>query len=1159
MARVSTDLTGLQSGTSYDASVTARGDGETWADSDSSDIVTFNTLSKLSTPTGFEIDSTNDVENKTDTSITFRWEEIDSHQRYIIEYQETGQAAQSVEFDVYQTKTINSKLYGYYELTSLLPGTTYSARIKRLAPTDDFEDSDYSESTSAKTKRPIPVAAPSNFDMRTGKLIVRWNEHINAVSYVCVAYLNGSEAETISVSGSPAEFTRLNEGSTYTFGLKAFASPSDNEFCDSSEAISGPVSYNVSSLPAPETFRVTETTDTTITLEWTAVSGATGYELQFRKVGGSYQPLVNFIESDSIYTRTVINLDPNTEYEFQLIALGDGDTIQNSVPTTITSRTERKPMTQLLSPVDFGVQLKDENGLDADYLSYNFVRLMWSPIDNAVGYRIRYRKSTESEWQSLTNFSVYASGYNIDKCYIEIHSLESLTNYTFDIISIGDNVDYINSTETTITATTDRAPAVPLAAPQNFVISGTTATAIELSWSSVAHASGYRVRYKKSADQAWESTTDFTSSNGVCQTSISPLDSDTEYTFELTAVGDSLDYTDSESVTIMGVTAEAPKKLAAPEIFRTKSVTDSKAVIEWSSVDGATGYRLRYRKGNGSWLSITKNNQPGTTADWENELAGLSANSGYECELTILGDGVNNLDSDPQILSFTTLVSGELEPTTLSAVIVNGGFYCQWEPVDGANSYVLAYFDTQNDESSIVESIRINGSETYWQTNILTSDPDGQGYLAIYPSVLPTNGTGNERKPWSNFVQVRDVGSVYELLPPRNVNVVGTTMSVISLEWEPVLAATSYVVKCGTKEVVTQSAFADITGLLADTDYEIQVKSRSTYSFFARNESDYGAPITARTAQRVLEKLEAPNIRLVSKTDSTITVNWEFVEHASGYKLFYNVAGSGNPATKIESYETVGNKAQVTITGLSAATNYIIEALAVGDAYDYQDSDRSRLPVKTDSAPLIPLDTPSGLVCVDKTKDTISLEWNGVANASGYIVSYGSRTISVTNPAAVLPNLAHGRTYSIKVKAVGDGSVYGDSPYTAAIRVETDSDPIPEGERKTALNYIRTGRLVSIKPTEVIPKGTAIKQGAVVGVINHTRFDEDKFGSLELDGIYNVPLASGASFALGDLVCLDEDGNAAASGMKFGYAIEATNSKSRRVKTLLVPWLDTLK
>ena len=98
MARVSTDLTGLQSGTSYDASVTARGDGETWADSDSSDIVTFNTLSKLSTPTGFEIDSTNDVENKTDTSITFRWEEIDSHQRYIIEYQEKFLLLDSVQF-----------------------------------------------------------------------------------------------------------------------------------------------------------------------------------------------------------------------------------------------------------------------------------------------------------------------------------------------------------------------------------------------------------------------------------------------------------------------------------------------------------------------------------------------------------------------------------------------------------------------------------------------------------------------------------------------------------------------------------------------------------------------------------------------------------------------------------------------------------------------------------------------------------------------------------------------------------------------------------------------------------------------------------------------------------------------------------------------------
>ena len=100
---------------------------------------------------------------------------------------------------------------------------------------------------------------------------------------------------------------------------------------------------------------------------------------------------------------------------------------------------------------------------------------------------------------------------------------------------------------------------------------------------------------------------------------------------------------------------------------------------------------------------------------------------------------------------------------------------------------------------------------------------------------------------------------------------------------------------------------------------------------------------------------------------------------------------------------------------------------------------------------------------------------------------------------------------------------------------------------------------MSIKPGEVIPKGTALKQGALVGVINHTRNDEDQFGSLELDGFYNIPLANGASFALGDLVCIDDEGNAATSGTKFGFAVEATNAKSKKVKARLVPWLDAIK
>ena len=1476
MAIVSKEITGLESGTSYDASVTARGDGSVYSNSEETRI-SFTTLNKLPVPVDFEIDETNGVHNKTSTAITFRWHEETLDNKYFIEYQTVGREAQTINITSYQTKTINDQLYGYYEITNLTPGTTYSVKFKRLSTSESDEESEFTEPLAATTKTPIPIDAPSNFDMRDTKLIVRWNDHANAISYVCKAKLNDEVVETVSTDGSPAEFVQLSEGSSYTFTLQAFASPSDNDYCDSEEVVSSLVLYDVSNLPSPEIFRVTDATDSTISLEWSAVDGATGYSLMFREEGGEYEPLSNFNQSGSTFTRTVINLDPYTLYEFQLIALGNGDTVQDSLPTVISHRTlasklptpeaftyaydlvddkrinqttansikyvwemgafdsselanerqyeieigqtggatsvlkvthtvvpgdnneysaaakitnllsgmeykarirslavseaelnsdwsdyttvstrspletpfnaeflmrvsdlklswgavnnaasyravakdqqgteletltptvpaavftslalnetydfeivaepdkfdnahcdswgytidnklycvprlplpdtfrydatdnsitvewsevpyaesysikfcrsgaasyvdvtniaqyasgekegmyyatltnlealttydfqlvvkgdgesyldsetgtlsattGRTPAVPLATPSDFNVQAKDENGLDADYLSYNFVRLMWSPIDHSVGYRVRYRKTASDDWEkAITNYSVYAAGFNIDKCYLEIQSLDSLTNYTFDIIAIGDNVDYLNSTPTTITATTDRAPAVPLDAPQDFGLAEIDWKSATLTWSPIEHATGYRLRYKKSADQAWATKTEFSLANGLCSSEVAGLVAETQYDFELTAVGDSLDYTDSDAVAINGTTLATPK-LAAPEIFRAKDITEDSATLEWSSVPDATGYRLRYRTGSGVWTTTTTHSRVRAEVEWNNTISKLRSNTTYECELIAIGNGADLLDSDPAQLTFATLIDSDLQPTTLSATVVKGGFYCQWEPVNGANSYVLAYFDAEGEEN-ILDSIRLGGSETYWVTSVLQTDPDQNGLVAIYPSVLPTNGTGNEHKPWSNFVSVRDTGVVPELLPPTNVRVVGATTSVISLEWEPAFGATSYVVKCGTHTTATPNTFVDLTGLLADTEYAIQVKSCSTQPFFDVGESAYGAEVIARTAQRNLEKLETPNIRLAKKTDSSLEINWEQIEHASGYKIFYKASGDTNPATKLTEFQVYGSgtnrgKAYVVISGLNANTEYQIEAVAVGDAVDYQDSDRAQLVATTDRSPAIALSTPTGLVCVDKTRNTISVEWNSVDNATGYVVSYGNKTVAVTETSALLTGLSGGRTYAIKVKATGDGLVYSDSSYTEAIRVETEADPVPAKERSTRLGYIRRGRLVSIKPGEVIPKGTALKQGALVGVINHTRNDEDQFGSLELDGFYNIPLANGASFALGDLVCIDDEGNAATSGTKFGFAVEATNAKSKKVKARLVTWLDAIE
>lgn len=109
-----------------------------------------------------------------------------------------------------------------------------------------------------------------------------------------------------------------------------------------------------------------------------------------------------------------------------------------------------------------------------------------------------------------------------------------------------------------------------------------------------------------------------------------------------------------------------------------------------------------------------------------------------------------------------------------------------------------------------------------------------------------------------------------------------------------------------------------------------------------------------------------------------------------------------------------------------------------------------------------------------------------------------------------------------------------------------------------ALTYIKRGRALDYIPDADVPAGTAIKVGAFVGVTNHY-IPAGKLGTVELDGIYAIPLAQGSSFEQGAIVAIDANGNAAASGaFKFGFALDATAAGATEVVTLLEPTLDAI-
>ncbi|MBR0225281.1 MAG: right-handed parallel beta-helix repeat-containing protein, partial [Thermoguttaceae bacterium] len=185
-----------------------------------------------------------------------------------------------------------------------------------------------------------------------------------------------------------------------------------------------------------------------------------------------------------------------------------------------------------------------------------------------------------------------------------------------------------------------------------------------------------------------------------------------------------------------------------------------------------------------------------------------------------------------------------------------------------------------------------------------------------------------------------------------------------------------------------------------------------------------------------LSPLTPPTITTTSSTSDSITVKWNAVTNATGYVVEYKSETDANYASMSSTVST-----SRTITNLTPGTNYKIRVYALGDGTNNSNSTYSAVKdVKTQS---VMLTTPT-ITTTSSTTSSITIKWNSVENASGYVVAYKKSTDSsytvmspTTTTSRTITNLSANTTYNVKLYAQGDGTVYTDSNYSAVKSVAT--------------------------------------------------------------------------------------------------------------------------
>ncbi|MDE6708992.1 MAG: hypothetical protein K2J76_00715, partial [Oscillospiraceae bacterium] len=320
------------------------------------------------------------------------------------------------------------------------------------------------------------ITTPLNLKLTTkdGEITATWTPVPGATGYVLYSQKDGTygKPDEFKVTGTSFTQTGLVNGDVYTYQVKAFKTVNGKD--DESE-LSTPASIKVGEeLGTPQDLKAT-TKDGEITISWTAVSGAKGYTLWYRRVGsGTFTPID---VTKSPFTHTGLN--NGDVYEYYVVAYKE---VSGKMVTGPDSVTIKQMVGSVLdAPKDFTVTVNDGK---AD--------MKWTAVKGAEGYIIH-----ASSGGRYYQFDVSKVTYT----HSDLSNGDIWTYYVTAYKTVNGERTYSNPSEAkTVTIGISLSSAVDL-----------TATAgnrqIDLSWTAVKGAEGYVVYLYNSKTMEFEPIT----------------------------------------------------------------------------------------------------------------------------------------------------------------------------------------------------------------------------------------------------------------------------------------------------------------------------------------------------------------------------------------------------------------------------------------------------------------------------------------------------------------------------------------------------------------------------------------------------------------------------------------------------------------------------
>lgn len=792
---------------------------------------------------------------------------------------------------------------------------------------------------------------------------------------------------TVSINGGEAK--PVLAGTTYTYDAKGQAfdvvvSASVKDVIENSESIHFEPLGTISDLSVSQEG----------VISWTAIDGATGYEVSFGNntytttetqyviPEGNYRVKVKPVAGSFYYsfwsaekTVNILKAPTNLNYDGEKISW-IGNASQYEI--NINGQTENVSGGKYVYDSenrDFSVEVKalgdHTSTFDSSVATETFHYLQpardltvesgilsWSEVENAEGYQIKINGVVQRDNLTSNRYEKLASGSSIEVAILPYNKSgkyfsywsETKNVYILETPIVSWNADLELDGEANnnfIWNAVNGAAGYTVQLEQNGVVTETNYPALQVAYANAYSKVGtYKVRVKAIA----EIGTDYY---------------DSKYSADLTVER-----------------LSAPKAAGANFITSNSSDLSKGFTVNYSAVSGATGYQL-YKDGvlldgkRVSSLSITDSD----VAD-----DSISAEQTYNYYVRSLG-GVKTISGKTYVFLpclTSEALSFEITIQAMPTDLTMSGFNAQWSAVSGNNGYAVSY-----------------GGNVFSATS--TSFDLSTLKAGTYTVAVCTKGNGGATLA-SNYTAGL---SVVRLIAPTNITIsYGTGEG--QLNFTNVANAKSYQVFLDQSEqALPENAYDNMYQYIAESGTVLHMISVANYFndlgtvYYMTSESSPTQQFIRLAAPTFPDGAFANSIELVWSASANINT----AEYTPTYEVYEsNVMQTGG----------IQNATKFNIQYLEGGSSYTFRVKAVGNDSKYLDSSMSV------AVTIYKLNTPELYI-----NDNM-YNWNGVTNASSYVLEIDgvrvNNDIHVSGSAySYVPHYTTIGNHTVKLYAVGDG------------------------------------------------------------------------------------------------------------------------------------------